>query len=68
MGCKRVATEPECPGKIAALREILQTRRTEGQELQSLGLSLGASRIGRRLGDCRGSADKGSARGSWQTC
>lgn len=68
MGCKRVATEPESPGKIAALREILQTRRTEGQELRSLGLSLGAIRIGQRLRDCRGSTDRGSARGSWQTC
>jgi hypothetical protein len=38
-GGKRVATEPECSGKTATLREVLQTRRTDGQELGSLGLS-----------------------------
>jgi hypothetical protein len=53
-GCKRVATEPECPGKIATLREILQTRRTDGQELCSLRLSLWGRRDGSKLADLLG--------------
>jgi TRAP-type uncharacterized transport system substrate-binding protein len=36
IGYKRVATDPECSGKRATLREILQTRKTDNQELDPL--------------------------------